>query len=144
MTAAALDALVRFYETLEPRSVEQMGRFYAIDCHFKDPFNEVSGLADIQEIFRRMYRQLDEPRFKVSRRMIADDGSGVVLVWEFEFRIRAWRPDEPRRIHGISLLGFNTAGRVNYHRDYWDAAEELYEKLPLVGWLMRGLKRCMG
>jgi hypothetical protein len=27
------------------------------------------------------------------------------------------------------------------HRDYWDAAEELYEKLPVVGSLMRWLKR---
>ena len=27
------------------------------------------------------------------------------------------------------------------HRDYWDAAEELYEKLPLLGALMRWLKR---
>ena len=26
------------------------------------------------------------------------------------------------------------------HRDYWDAAEELYEKLPLLGALMRWLK----
>jgi hypothetical protein len=27
------------------------------------------------------------------------------------------------------------------HRDYWDAAEELYEKLPVLGALMRLLKR---
>jgi hypothetical protein len=27
------------------------------------------------------------------------------------------------------------------HRDYWDAAEELYEKLPVLGGLMRFLKR---
>jgi hypothetical protein len=27
------------------------------------------------------------------------------------------------------------------HRDYWDAAEELYEKLPWLGGLMRWLKR---
>ena len=27
------------------------------------------------------------------------------------------------------------------HRDYWDAAEELYEKLPILGGLMRWLKR---
>ncbi|NBU45056.1 MAG: nuclear transport factor 2 family protein, partial [Betaproteobacteria bacterium] len=27
------------------------------------------------------------------------------------------------------------------HRDYWDAAEELYEKFPLVGHMMRWLKR---
>ncbi|WP_413888997.1 hypothetical protein [Candidatus Aalborgicola defluviihabitans] len=32
-------------------------------------------------------------------------------------------------------------GRILDHRDYWDAAEELYEKLPLLGGLMRWLKR---
>ena len=32
-------------------------------------------------------------------------------------------------------------GRVVAHRDYWDAAEELYEKLPVLGALMRLLKR---
>lgn len=144
MNPAALDALVTFYESMEPRSVELMGRFYADDCYFKDPFNEVGRLTQIQEIFRRMYRQLDEPRFKVRSRMLDAGGGSAVLVWEFGFRIKAWRPAVPRRIHGITLLGFDAAGQINYHRDYWDAAEELYEKLPLVGWLMRGLKRCMG
>jgi hypothetical protein len=31
--------------------------------------------------------------------------------------------------------------RVAVHRDYWDAAEELYEKLPVVGGVMRWLKK---
>jgi hypothetical protein len=31
--------------------------------------------------------------------------------------------------------------RISLHRDYWDAAEELYEKLPWVGALMRWLKK---
>ncbi len=31
--------------------------------------------------------------------------------------------------------------RIAMHRDWWDAAEELYEKLPVVGALMRWLKR---
>ena len=38
-------------------------------------------------------------------------------------------------------LRFDGAGRVTLHRDYWDAAEELYAKLPLLGCLMRGLAR---
>ena len=32
-------------------------------------------------------------------------------------------------------------GRIARHRDYWDAAGELYEKLPLLGTLMRWLRR---
>ena len=44
-------------------------------------------------------------------------------------------------IDGASVLHFDATGRVDRHRDYWDAAEELYEKLPAVGALMRWLKR---
>ena len=44
-------------------------------------------------------------------------------------------------IRGATHLRFAADGRVSFHRDYWDAAEELYEKLPLLGSLMRGLKR---
>jgi hypothetical protein len=28
-----------------------------------------------------------------------------------------------------------------YHRDYWDVAEELYEKVPVLGGLLRTIKR---
>jgi hypothetical protein len=42
---------------------------------------------------------------------------------------------------GASHLVFDAASKVQIHRDYWDAAEELYEKLPWVGSLMRWLKR---
>ena len=44
-------------------------------------------------------------------------------------------------VRGASHLVLNEQGLVTLHRDYWDAAEELYEKLPVVGALMRWLKR---
>ena len=44
-------------------------------------------------------------------------------------------------IRGASHLKFDGEGRIRYHRDYWDAAEELYEKLPVLGGLMRLLKK---
>ena len=44
-------------------------------------------------------------------------------------------------IRGATHIVFDERGAVSVHRDYWDAAEELYEKLPLLGALMRWLKR---
>jgi hypothetical protein len=38
-------------------------------------------------------------------------------------------------------MELSSEGLIAFHRDYWDAAEELYEKLPAVGSLMRWLKR---
>ena len=47
----------------------------------------------------------------------------------------------PYEICGGSHLRFNQAGLVVLHRDYWDAAEELLQKLPLVGAPIRWLRR---
>ena len=42
------------------------------------------------------------------------------------------------------LLKLAPDGRVRWHRDYWDAAGELYEKLPVIGAVMRWLRHQMG
>jgi steroid delta-isomerase len=135
----ALDPLVLFFETLSPQSVAQLGALYAPDVWFKDPFNEVRGLASVQRIFNHMYVALDRPRFVVTTQVV--DDSQCFLTWNFEFHFRNRDPDVLQTIRGASHLRFNAAGLVEYHRDYWDAAEELYEKLPLLGGLMRWLKK---
>lgn len=141
MTVPTLDELVAYFETLTPERVAEMGRYYADDAYFKDPHNEVRRLADIQAIFRRMFEQVDEPRFSILERVGA--GDTVALVWEMRFRFRRFRRREVQLIRGMSHLRFAADGRVCFHRDYWDAAEELYEKIPLLGALMRGLRRAV-
>jgi len=44
-------------------------------------------------------------------------------------------------IEGASHLLFNEAGLVVEHRDYWDSSEELLQKLPVIGALLRWLKK---
>ena len=48
---------------------------------------------------------------------------------------------QPTTIRGATHLEFDTDGKVMLHRDYWDAAEELYARLPVLKWLMRALAR---
>jgi steroid delta-isomerase len=134
-----VDALVHFFETLTPQSVTGLPRFYAADCRFRDPFNDVHGLDALEAIFRHMFDRLEAPRFIVRERVA--EMPRVLLTWDFEFRFRRWQPRVTQCIHGASLLTFDAAGLVAVHRDYWDAAEELYEKLPGIGALLRLLKR---
>lgn len=133
-----VEPLVLFFETLSPAGVERMGEFYAADVWFKDPFNEVHGLGEVQRIFRHMFVALDRPRFVVT--IGVEDGRQCFLTWDFEFYLRR-KGAVLQTIRGSSHLKFNQAGQVEYHRDYWDAAEELYEKLPVLGSLMRWLRK---
>jgi limonene-1,2-epoxide hydrolase len=127
--------LAAWYESLTRDSLARIGEHYADNAWFKDPFNEVDGLAAIRRVFTHMFERVAEPRFKVLERVV--DDAGALLTWEFSFR----SGKRSILVRGASHLRFNHRGKVVYHRDYWDAAEELYAKLPLLGALMRYLQR---
>lgn len=137
-----LKELTEFYETLSPASLDHFAKFYATEACFKDPFNDVSGLPAIERIFRHMFDQLDAPRFVVTGAYLGDGGSAgeAMLRWELHFKSRVMGKGE-HCIVGSTLLTFDAAGRVTLHRDYWDAAEALFSKLPLIGPLTRALRR---
>ena len=137
-----LDRLAAYFETISEAGLPQLRQYYAPDAYFKDPFNEVRDAASIERIFAQMYVSLHDPRFVIHSKIEQDDEA--FLTWDFHFRIKKYKSDVTQIIRGSSHLQFDPRNRVRYHRDYWDAAEELYEKLPFVGGLMRFLKRRMG
>jgi hypothetical protein len=137
--ALALERIVHFFETLTPQSVADLPQIYDPHARFKDPFNEVSGVAAITRIFEHMFVTLDRPRFVVTQRI--RQGEQCFLTWEFRFYFKGHKQGTEQVILGASHLVLSNTGLITLHRDYWDAAEELYEKLPLLGALMRWVKR---
>jgi hypothetical protein len=131
--------LVDFFESLTSTSVGHLAVLYHADARFVDPFNDVRGLPAIEAIFRHMFVALEEPRFVVTGQVV--QGAQCFLLWDFHFRFKRFDTNTLQTIHGTSHLVFSDDGLVTLHRDYWDAAQELYEKLPLIGGLMRWLKK---
>lgn len=137
----ALERLVIYWQTLTPASVAAIATVYAEQATFRDPFNDLRGIDRIRHVFADMFVRLDQPRFTILETI--EQSHGALLIWNFDFRFRSLKPNLTRRIHGTSHVRFGPDGRVVYHRDYWDAAGELYENLPVVGGLMRWLKQKM-
>lgn len=134
--ATALPQVCAQFESLTAESLPQLMEHYAPDAYFKDPFNMVQGKHAIETIFAHMFATLDTPRFAILETICSEDQA--FLTWDFTFRLRG-NPD-PWKIHGSSHLHFLPDGKIIRHRDYWDTAEELYEKLPVLGALLRLLK----
>ncbi|MBL8333342.1 MAG: nuclear transport factor 2 family protein [Rubrivivax sp.] len=130
--------VITLFERLQPADLARLHEHYTDDAYFKDPFNEVRSRAAIVAIFEHMYRSLDEPRF-VMQQAVAQ-GDEAFLTWDMRFRMKRFDRSE-QVIRGATHIRFAPDGRVAWHRDYWDAAEELYAKLPLIGGLMRWLQR---
>ena len=141
MSPAPLARLIAFYEGLAPARLPELRTLYAEHAAFKDPFNDVRGVAAIEGIFAHMFEQVAAPRFVVCDVVhdAAEDRplTQAFLTWDFRFGSGG----AERAVRGATHLRFDAAGKVTQHRDYWDAAEELYEKIPVLGALMRWLRR---
>lgn len=125
--ATPLEALLDWYGGLRAQDLDRIGSFYTADAHFKDPFNDVVGHEAIRRVFVHMFATTETPRF-VIRDVLADPRRAFV-TWDFDFGVRGRR----YLVHGATRFAFDADGRVSDHRDYWDVAEELWQKLPLLG-----------
>ena len=139
---AAMQRVVHFFEHLQPTDVTRMADIYTSDAQFKDPFNEVQGVPAIARVFAHMFESLDAPRFVITQQV--QNGAQCFVTWDFLCAVPRIDGGQLQTIRGATHFVLREeAGvwRVAVHRDYWDAAEELYEKLPVVGGLMRWLKK---
>ena len=138
-TQTLVNTLVPFYEQLRPDDVDRFDTYYRHDARFRDPFNHVSSIDGIKRIFNHMFTQVHDPAFRITKR-ISGEGEAI-LFWTFHFRFKGLNCKTVQSLEGVTHLEFDEDGLVVLHRDYWDAAEELYGRLPVIGSLMRGLQR---
>ncbi|MDM7946275.1 nuclear transport factor 2 family protein [Oceanibaculum nanhaiense] len=133
----AVAAYGRFFETIAPDSLDRLDGIVAPDVRFVDPFNDVTGIEGYRAVFRHMFETVDQPRFTILR--TATDGDTAFYRWRFSFRrkgaVDIWT------IEGMSEVRFLANGLVAAHIDHWDAASQLYERLPVIGALLRWIRR---
>ncbi len=134
MTTPHLTKIKDWYANLSPLSLKEINTLYVEDAKFKDPFNDVQGVDAIKAIFDHMFATTQYPKFIFDE--VIEQGPKAFLTWEFHFGLQS----KSYIIKGGTMLTFNDQGMITNHRDYWDAAEELWEKLPFIGCIIAWLR----
>lgn len=132
-----LQGYINAFENLNSDNLETgLGQLFAKEIKFKDPFNAVSGRAKTLAIFKHMFTTVQSPQFKVvSAGQDLKNPHIALLYWQFDFVLPS--NNSPQQIDGMSRVTFNEAGLVIAHIDYWDAGEQVYAKVPVLGWGIR-------
>lgn len=134
---AAVAAYADFYETLTPDSLERLDALCAADVRFRDPFNDVTGVAAYRAVLADMFERVRAPAFEVVDWAVS--GRVAYLRWIFTFTRR--KGGSPWRIEGMSEVHFDGRGRVAAHLDHWDSGAQFYARLPIVGSLVEFVRR---
>jgi steroid delta-isomerase len=145
MMPPGLTRYIAFMSTLSEARLSELPEIVTDDMSFQDPFNNLRGREAFARCLHEMLGQLADLKITVTHvgELLDPAGEGAaryVLRWTFGGRLTKLG-NRPWQVTGMSEVTLAGDGRVNSHIDYWDAAQGLYEKLPLVGDLMRWLRR---
>ena len=121
------------YAQLTAENLDSLDAVMTEDIHFVDPFNDVSGLSKVKEIFQHMFHSLEAARFSVTHSAVDTSGEGRGLIcWRLESLLNG----KPYQIVGMTEVGFSADGRIAEHIDHWDSGQQFYAKIPVIGWLL--------
>jgi hypothetical protein len=136
---APVTILPRFQEVFQELRHDRLAlldEVYAEDIAFEDPLHRIQGLAALKVYFERMYQGVAAISFEFGEVLEARDQA--MLTWTMRMTHRRLRAGEEIALPGASHIRFGA--RVHYHRDYFDAGALLYERLPVLGGIVRAVR----
>ena len=136
---ASAAAYARYFDQLTPATTGELRRLAVADMRFKDPFNDVRGVERVIDLFDHMFETTEQPRFVTGA--MAVTGRTAFVRWRFTCTVPGRLLPLALAIEGVSEVRFDDAAVVLEHVDYWDPAHALYERLPLLGGVLRRLRR---
>jgi hypothetical protein len=124
------------FRELRPDRPFPYEQLYAPDIVFEDPLRRTEGLPALRKHFQTLDKNLRSARFDYSSTLV--QGQEAAVFWTMTLELRRG-PRRPVVVSGVSQLRFGD--RLTYQRDHFDVGALIYEQVPLLGSIIRWLKR---
>jgi limonene-1,2-epoxide hydrolase len=120
LPARVRDALV----ALRADTLDTLRALYDDDVTFIDPIQTVRGIEPFLAMNRRMFARAREVAFDVTA--VVGDDRAFFLAWTARFVAKL---GPTLNVDGVSQMRAE-AGRVTWHRDYWDVGSLFASGIP--------------
>ena len=133
-----LQNFVRNYEALSVDNLDLIRVIYHREVQFQDPAHQLSGLDTLEQYFTSLYTNLSACTFTIDSTVV--EGDKAAIYWTMVFCHPKLNRGRQVTVEGSSLIQ-GRENKVIYHRDYLDMGGMLYEHIPVLGSLVRLVKK---
>lgn len=137
MKSSLLEKFCSIYQNLNKNNLTELKEIYSEKVTFVDPMHEVNGIQALIGYFEHLYQNLDYCHFHIHQ-LIEQEGQACI-VWKMEYAHPKINKGQPIVVDGASHLQFSD--KIDSHRDYLDLGQMLYEHLPLIGPVIKTIKK---
>ncbi|HEY9035093.1 MAG TPA: nuclear transport factor 2 family protein [Pseudomonadales bacterium] len=126
------------YRVLDANSIPAMQAVYDDAVVFIDPVHQIRGLDALQAYTGKLLAHVKACGFDCQRWIV--DGDDAVVQWVMHLQHASLRGGAPIALKGVSRLHRNAQGKIDEHEDFYDLGAMVYEHVPVLGALIRGVK----
>jgi hypothetical protein len=127
------------YNRFNGKDLSLLDSFYSPSVEFHDPVVNLKGLDSLKMYYQHAYSKVQSIRFDFSE--ILKEENKYSASWTMNICVKVLNQGKDYFVKGHSRLNFNESGLVDYHCDYLDLGEMVYERVPVQGFFIRAIKR---
>lgn len=136
--AHGLSQIKQLFNSLRKDNVAEVRDYYTKDVVFIDPFVEIRGVDNLVQHLANQYANLDSCTFDYGEQFI--DAEKATLSWSMSVRHPALANSKEILVDGMTLFVFE-GDQISFQRDYYDAGAMLYEHVPVIGTVIRKIRK---
>lgn len=135
-----------FFHRLNAKNVDRLvDEFYSTEkFEFTDPVVHLHSREEMKKYYQHQYDEVKSIRFDFHE--VVKEGSVTTASWTMFLSHPKIKGGKEISVEGVSLFKYDSSSerKVMYHRDYFDMGEFVYENIPVMGSLIRFIKKKMG
>ncbi|REG82395.1 nuclear transport factor 2 family protein [Marinomonas pollencensis] len=130
-----IERFKHFYKDLKHIPLPHIGDIYDDNVIFKDPVQEVRSVEQLHAYLSDSCMDVHSGCFEYLDQLVTENSA--YIKWNMHFK-HPKLGNKTLTVRGISQIQFNE--RIYYHEDVYDLGQMLYEHVPLLGCVVKGLK----
>ena len=136
-----IQTVASFYQALNKGNLSQLGDIYHAEVEFRDPAHRIKGIEALTQYFEVLYQNVNECQFEILYCQQKEQKG--FIRWVMFLSHPRLKQGEKIEVNGSSYLEFSE-GKILQQHDYFDLGEMLYEHLPVIGLVVRAVKKQLG
>ena len=126
------------YQSLNSENLNLLDEVYSENIAFTDPLHSIDGIDNLKRYFAQMYENAGGVTFEFLKETLQDNEA--FISWRMHFTHPRLNRGRDILVEGASIIRFDAHGKIDYHRDYYDAGSLLYEHIPILGTVIKTIK----
>ena len=131
------------YQDLASLQVDDLEGIYHTDIVFQDPVAIHEGIGQVKQYFERLLTNATHCTFTIHSIIDChdnDENVEHVVVWTMMLKTPKLNNGQAITLDGTSVLKVRD-DRICFHRDYYDMGQMIYEHVPILGAVVKKLKK---